>query len=703
MVSQMLDSPPPMTFPGIILYALIALVPAVFYRGTTEVFEFPKTELLATGALILSGIYAAGQVARARAAGARAWLAALPERAVARARRDPLGAAISLFLLSAVLSAVVSIRRDVSLFGAHESEAGLKTAFATAVVYFASRSLATDARHLDRIAGAAAAALAIAVSYALLQLIGLDPFEWTRSATLGGLRRAPGTLGHANHLGAWIAMTLPLLAWLISRGKSWSGRLPWIVLGVASLPVLAATLSRGSWVACAAGGVASAVVAWAARRKGAKRGRWRLVFVAVALGAAAFMAPLLTPLRPELLLRFRQITDVRAPSTQSRVHLWRAGIRMAADHPVLGVGTDAYLAAFPRYRTPEYWRIEWNGLSAKAHNELIQIAATQGLLGLFGCSLVILLAGRAVLRASRHPDATIRSGAAAAAGTLVAFAVQDLASFTVASTGVLAAAVAGWASGNARVPAQNPSSRDARGAPAHAIGLGAAAAVWVLLVLFPWLADTAAAPGMRFPMASPERAGTLRRAASLAPWDGRYATELGRTLLAQAFAVPDSTQRQEGLALARAALERAAQIAPREGELHALLARTMAAQAPASDDGPHLDRVRSEFARAIALEPENANVLELAAQGYLDLGLTGEARAAALRCAALFPDYAMPISDLGVASLLEGRPDAAADTLTLALQRNWHGEEGAAMAAKSNYVAALRELRLRDLMKGKKR
>src|SRR5439155_1028002 len=209
------------------------------------------------------------------------------------------------------------------------------------------------------------------------------------------------------------------------------------------------------------------------------------------------------------------------------------------------------------------------------------------------------------------PDATIRSGAAAAAGTLVAFAVQDLASFTVASTGVLAAAGAGWASGNAGVPAQGPSSRDARGAPAHAIGLGAAAGVWAFLVLFPWLADT--------------------------------------------------------------------------------------------DDGPHLDRVRSEFARAIALEPENANVLELAAQGYLDLGLTGEARAAALRCAALFPDYAMPISDLGVASLLEGRPDAAADTLTLALQRNWHGEEGAAMAAKSNYVAALRELRLRDLMKGKKR
>jgi hypothetical protein len=57
------------------------------------------------------------------------------------------------------------------------------------------------------------------------------------------------------------------------------------------------------------------------------------------------------------------------------------------------------------------------------------------------------------------------------------------------------------------------------------------------------------------------------------------------------------------------------------------------------------------------------------------------------------------MADLGVAALLEGRPRDAADTLTLALRRNWHGQEAASMAAKSNYVAALRELRLGDVLK----
>jgi tetratricopeptide (TPR) repeat protein len=110
--------------------------------------------------------------------------------------------------------------------------------------------------------------------------------------------------------------------------------------------------------------------------------------------------------------------------------------------------------------------------------------------------------------------------------------------------------------------------------------------------------------------------------------------------------------------------------------------------------------IRAAFDRAIALEPRNANVLELAAQGYLEMGRTADARVAALRCARLFPDFALPLSDLGVAALLEGRAKAAADTLTLALRKNWHGEEGAAMAAKSNYVAALREMRLGDVLGG---
>src|SRR5258705_182760 len=145
---------------GRILYALVALVPVLFYRGTSEVFEFPKTELLAS---------------------------------------------------------------------------------------------------------------------------------WTRSRPLGPGPRGRGTLGHANHLGTFTAMMLPLVAWLATTATSRGARVTAMVLGIISIPVLAATLSRGAWVAAAAGLLAFGILSWRRRRSSLLR---EVVVI------AAVLVALLRPLRP---------------------------------------------------------------------------------------------------------------------------------------------------------------------------------------------------------------------------------------------------------------------------------------------------------------------------------------------------------------------------------------------------------------------
>jgi hypothetical protein len=384
---------------------------------------------------------------------------------------------------------------------------------------------------------------------------------------------------------------------------------------------------------------------------------------------------------------------------------------MARDHPALGVGTDGYLAAFPRYRAPEYWSIEWNGVSAKAHDELIQIAATQGLPGVLAALLVLFFAVRGILFLAGRPESGVRWGATAVGGALAAFAIQGLVGFTVVSTGLLAAVLAGWSAGTRNraetggEPTAAGEEAPRRADPTHdqraqASAWGIVAILGSVFVLLPWFAETGVAPAWRHPMASTERVRLLETAADRTPWDARYPTEQGRSLLGLAFTAPDSTRRSRYLSGARAAFERAAFLAPEDGELQALVARAKAAQAASDPHAVPVAEIRAAFDRAIALEPRNANVLELAAQGYLEMGRTADARVAALRCARLFPDFALPLSDLGVAALLEGRAKAAADTLTLALRKNWHGEEGAAMAAKSNYVAALREMRLGDVLGG---
>ena len=129
---------------------------------------------------------------------------------------------------------------------------------------------------------------------------------------------------------------------------------------------------------------------------------------------------------------------------------------MAYDHPWTGVGLDAFGTAYPHYRIPEYWGLEWGGLPEKAHNEAIQILATQGVPGAMAALLVVVLAAVAIRRRLGRGDAPAHAGAIATAATLVAFVVQGLMGFTVVALGSLAAAMAGWITS---VPSSGKSDR----------------------------------------------------------------------------------------------------------------------------------------------------------------------------------------------------------------------------------------------------
>jgi O-antigen ligase len=570
-------------------------------------------------------------------------------------------------------------------------------------VYFASRSIAPPGRWLSGVARAASAAAILASGYALLQLAGLDPFLWTRRAVLGDYWRVPGTLGHANFLGAYLAMSLPLTFWLSRRSRSRAARVGWTLAILPGLLVLATTLSRGAWVALALGMAAysllariaaRAATAGAAHRDGtaATRGP-RIAATAVALLAAVgvFLLPLLTPLRPTLLQRLRQITDVHAPSTESRVHLWRAGLRMAADHPLLGVGCDRYGAHFPTYRTPDYWRVEWNGTATKAHSEPLQAAATQGLPGLLAAALVALLAARALFLAARAPDAEARAGAGPAGASLTAFAVSGLVGFTVVSTGMLAAAVAGWAStasGRTEPRAHEAGEPPRPGPRAWVLAAVVAAAVFASLVLVPLRADVALARALAYRPGDPGRLDALARAAQLAPWDDRPLAELGRALLTDAFREPDPSRSWALLERARGCYDRAVRIEPGAGETRALLARVLAAEATLRPGSVSPHRVREAYRAALRADSTGASVLELAVQGLNQAGFHPDARTLALRAIRLYPQFALPVADLGTEALSEGRTGDAAETLAVAVGLNWHGEITAEAAAHANLAAA---------------
>ena len=97
--------------------------------------------------------------------------------------------------------------------------------------------------------------------------------------------------------------------------------------------------------------------------------------------------------------RFSSIAHYQGEeNAQIRLAMWRAGLRMFADHPFLGVGTGAFPIAYGEdYRDPEFPYNTW----WTAHNSVIQVMAELGLVGLM-LWLTMVFSGFSDLKKARR-------------------------------------------------------------------------------------------------------------------------------------------------------------------------------------------------------------------------------------------------------------------------------------------------------------
>jgi len=679
-----------------ITLALLFLLPIFFTPGElVEEFEFTKVLVLATGALLLLAWWIGVESSRLLAAGIGSWIAGIPGRIKSSVRRDPLGGAVGLMLVSAALSTIFSVRPPLSLFGAPQSHAGLRTVFGLAAIYYASRSLASaHTRWFRSLAQAAGLGAAVAAAYSLVQIAHLDPITWSRQSSFNGLIRSGSTVGHANTLSAYLVVALPLVVWLASRARARALALGWFALAAASLFIVIAGLSRGAWLGAAAGFVAAG---WLSRTTG-RLPSPRAWGIAAMILAAAVLIPLVTPMREPVLTRLSQVTDTHAATSRTRLLLWSAGLRMFADHPVLGVGLDAFVAAFPRYRTAELTQLEWGGTPAKAHNDAIQILSTQGAVGGLAALAIVLLTALGLWRIAKRAAPDSRAAAIAAGAALAAYVASSLVGFGTVATGAVAAALAGWVSRESHARDAGQVDEGAAGLPAAirggrapsgtihswynlAAGVAIAAGLGLFLVVRPLRGERYLARALHEPSGSGARDGLLQSASEAAPWDPRYPAEIGRSYFFEAIREQDPERRLALLSMAHESLGRSVAIAPENSENRILYASVLSAEAVLKPESGSRGLVRDEFHRAVALDPLSPTVLVGAERGLIAAGLTGEARELALRCARAYPDYAPPLADLGSIAMEEGRGAAAADTLKLAVRRNWREDpEGAANA-----------------------
>jgi O-antigen ligase len=319
-----------------------------------------------------------------------------------------------------------------SLLGGEGSHVGLLTVAALAAVYFAAARVAPA--ELVRLLTVLVLAAGLVVGYGLLQLHDLvstwggrwDPVPWALS------RAKPtvfATMGNANHLAGLLAMVLPLGLALLATVRHRPVRIPIAAVLAGCVALLVATTARGAWLAAA---VAVTLFVVLLRSELRRWLGWALGGIAAtALTVAALLAGTAATKYP--------LADVAAgagaqATASLRLQLWEAALRISADHPLLGVGPEAFGDVFPEYQTPEFiWSFGANRFANGPHNLMLDVVVGQGVAGLILLGWLLVVAAVLAARSWRALPAEPREPLLLLAGivaALVAYLVQ--ASFNTA-------------------------------------------------------------------------------------------------------------------------------------------------------------------------------------------------------------------------------------------------------------------------------
>lgn len=602
-----------------ILWVALLGLPLVFVPGAMESFELPKVLALHGAAIVLVAL------ALWRSAGGlrRAWGGMAP--------LDLASVGVASFVGSAFLSSVFAVSPRTAILGAYDSFAGFMTVASFAVLFFAARAAVCSAGDRARMLRATRWAAMLAASYALAQALGLDPLRWTRTTHPEGVLRVFGTLGHPVMLGTFLSLAAaPCLAAFVDACRQ-GRRLAATAEALGCTVVLsgvALSLSRAAWIATPLGLVVFLVLA---NRQSSGSRRRLLVLAACAVLTATLVLLAFATSPAHRVAAGERAAELARLEGGPRTEIWRAAVGMFRRHPLLGVGVDNFQLGFARQRPVGYAALEPGGTPVRAHDEILHVAATQGLVGLVCLSLVIagvVKAGAGALRATAGDVED--SSPAALISLLVAFGVTSLTGFTVAATGATAAVAAGMLAATSRedraTPAGPATPRPRPGGTSilllrFVIGIGAGFAL-LAGVLRPQVADLARGQGLALAASGRVEEGVawLEQAVRLESASDRGWSVLARGHQLSAAAAADASHVRAALRLARAAVVEALRRVPESSFHHADLARVLLEQAQLSPPDATIEQVFVAFDRALAIDPNQKALLLDAARAARALG-----------------------------------------------------------------------------------
>lgn len=377
------------------LYALIFLIPLFFWFDTQTIFTLPKLLALrffslSAGFFILVKFFFSQEIKFI-----------LPRRSIF----------LGFWTISLLLSSFFSLNQISSIFGQYGRFLGLITLVNLLLIPF---YLANFFRQEDfkKLIDWSIFTAVLAAIYGLFQyfdffgLWKLD-FNWTDSPQ----NRVFGSMGHANHLGAYLSAHFLMLVYRLPHRFQSAGlaALKKIEQGklIASLgalvlfaSVILLTASRGAVLALVlAALVLLGIKSWKHWKKISKKSvriSAALISILLLIGSGIYLFS--DQLEELSLIRRTEstIATINKGKVPERLSFLFSSWQMFLDHPVIGTGLSTFRDAYSAYRRTDYYidgpgNIQYITVPESAHNEYINTLSTQGLIG-FAAYLALLLA-----------------------------------------------------------------------------------------------------------------------------------------------------------------------------------------------------------------------------------------------------------------------------------------------------------------------
>lgn len=413
---------------------LFFLTPFIFTWMNQELFEFSKMLFVYAMTSVLLGL----------------WLLRMVIEKRLIFKKSKLDYFFLAFLISQVISTIFSLHTRTSWFGYYTRFNGGLLSTITYITLFYAFISNINKNQLKAILSSLLLSALLISLYAIPEHFNHSPSCWLItqkfdtncwSENNNPRYRVFATFGQPNWLAAFLIAIIPLSISRLLKKKKLIDYLYSLLVLIASSTALLFTKSRSGLLGLAIGLGFYALIKILTDKKQRlvnflKLSGIGMIMIALALAFGTPLTPKLSDLignKQVVIAPTIEVSEGGTPSEEIRKIVWQGAIRVWQRYPIFGSGVETFAYSYYLDRPVAHNLVsEWDFLYNKAHNELLNLLANSGLVGLLSyLSLIIAVfyLGIKSLFHAQHRDETL----ALLAGILAVFVSNFFGFSTVVS------------------------------------------------------------------------------------------------------------------------------------------------------------------------------------------------------------------------------------------------------------------------------